>query len=222
MTAAPSPREKLLDAIPRSYSGRTHFALINLLSLAAVGFALSRVSNPTTLELLLVPTSFVFANFFEWWIHRGPMHHRTRGFDILFKRHTLTHHVVFEHDSMEVTSPRDLALVLFPPWFLPLALLLTSPIPLTLTFLGSANLGWLFFASVMAYYLVYEWFHLLHHLPRRHRVVRALAFVSRGHVQHHDPAQMTRGNFNVSFPLADWVLGTWLPEPAPAEAPATD
>lgn len=205
------PAQALLDAVPRGYSGSRHLAIINLAGAGGIGLCLARLSAPTAGELALVPAFFVFANLFEWWIHRGPMHHPT-ALRILYRRHTLTHHAAFDHEHMEVGGPRDLALVLFPPWFPPLAAALVSPVPIVLTLLGSANLGGLFFASALSYYVVYEWFHMLHHLPRRgplHRFAIVRRLVA-GHTRHHDPALMTRGNFNVSFPLWDLILGTWL------------
>ena len=82
----------------------------------------------------------------------------------------------------------------------------------------SRNIGILFWLSVFAYYLTYEWFHYCHHLPSdswigRRRIV-SLARLH--HTRHHELTRMTRGNFNVSFPLWDWLLGTLLP---PAEVP---
>lgn len=42
-----------------------------------------------------------------------------------------------------------------------------------------------------------------------------LAWLRTHHTRHHELARMEKGNFNVSFPLWDWLLGTMLP-PAPA------
>lgn len=206
-------REEYFASIPSWYSGYLHLLLINVVSIGIMVACLIALDDLKWWEWLLVPALFVFANGFEWWIHRGPMHHPTRGLRILFKRHTLEHHVAFTDDFMGLRNGRELMYILFPPWFLPLILVMNLPIPLALTFFGSPNLGLLFFATVMAYYLVYEWFHTVHHVPPdtwigRRKIVGLLRY---HHTRHHDPAVMTKGNFNVSFPLWDWILQSTLP-----------
>lgn len=220
-------RAELVGAIPRWYSGYGHFALINALGLLAIAGSLSRLDGLAWWEGLFVPFFFCFANLFEWWVHRGPMHHPTRLLRLLYRRHTLEHHAAFTEDDMALREPRELMLVLFPPWFLPLFLLMTSPIPVLLGWLVSWNLGLLFFASAIAYYLVYEHFHLAHHWPAESWLARRpiVRWVRQHHARHHDPARMTQGNFNVSFPLWDWLLGSTLGEgrggacTLPAETP---
>lgn len=205
-------REELLASIPRWYRGWAHFALINLVGAGAVALAIGKVEDLRAWEVLFVPAFFAFANLFEWWIHRGPMHHPRSGLRLLHRRHTLVHHVVFTSDRMAIAEPRQLALVLFPPLFPVLFAAMVAPLPFALGVFVSSNLGWLFYACALSYYVIYEWFHTCHHLPpeswlgRRALVRRARAH----HARHHDPARMTRGNFNVSFPLWDWLLGTWL------------
>ena len=80
--------------------------------------------------------------------------------------------------------------------------------------LVTANLAWLFFVSVLAYYFVYEWFHFAHHLSRDSWLGRRalVGWLRQHHTRHHELALMEKGNFNVSFPLWDWLLGTMLPE----------
>jgi len=55
-----------------------------------------------------------------------------------------------------------------------------------------------------------EWLHLLYHLPEGSRLgelalIRAL---KRHHQTHHNPALMNDCNFNITFPIWDWVKGT--------------
>lgn len=205
-------RRELLARIPSWYSGTAHWLLINLVILGVIAACLVALERPAPWEWLFVPGFFVFANAFEWWIHRGPMHHPTRFLYRLYQRHTLEHHVVFADTAMPFRDSRELFYVLFPPLFLPAILVANSPIPLLLSVAISPNLGLLFFGSALAYYLVYEWFHFLHHLPptswlgRRSLVGR----FRRHHTRHHELARMEKGNFNVSFPLWDWILETML------------
>lgn len=199
-------------AIPRGYSGALHVVYFNALALTVIGYAVAGLDRPRAFEVALAPLFVVFANAFEWWIHRGPMHHPVKGLRELYDRHTLSHHVYFTDRDMEIESARELKLVLFPPFALPFFIVLTSPLPIAAGLLISANAARIFFASAIGYYLVYEWMHLLHHLPKASWIGRTL-FVTAArdhHTRHHDPRLMTRGNFNVSFPLWDRVRGTVL------------
>ncbi len=76
--------------------------------------------------------------------------------------------------------------------------------------LTTANVGWLFAATAIAYFPLYEWLHLAYHLDPDSPIGRlpGMASLRHHHTVHHDPMRMGRYNFNVSFPIADWVLGT--------------
>ncbi len=207
-------RSEMMAKIPAHYSGHAHWAFVNLTTVGGICFCLAMVESPRWWEWLSVPAFFVFANVFEWWIHRGPMHHPTRGLRILYQRHTLQHHVFYPADDMAFRDSRELFFILFPPLALPVLLVVNLPIPLLLGALVSANVAWFFFASVLAYYFVYEWFHFAHHLRRDSWLGRraVVGWLRRHHTRHHELALMEKGNFNVSFPLWDWLLGTMLPE----------
>ncbi len=193
------------------YNGWLHFATTSLGSLAAIGFAISRVHAPRFWELACIPVFFLIANLGEYFGHRGPMHHRRRGLGIIFERHTLQHHQFYRHDAMAADGPRDFQMVLFPPVMLVVFLGgLAAPIGLVFGLVVSPNLGWLFAATAVAYFLTYEWLHWSYHQPDESFVGR-LALVRvlrRHHTIHHDLARMTRVNFNITFPIADALFGT--------------
>lgn len=207
-------RREMMARIPQWYSGRVHWILINLTTVLGIGGCLALLEAPRWWEWLFLPGFFVFANAFEWWIHRGPMHHPTRGLRFLYKGHTLQHHVFFPAEDMAFRDPRELFYTLFPPFALPALMILNLPIPLLLGKFVSVNLAWLFYLNVLAYYFVYEWFHYAHHLRRDSWLGRraVVGWLRRHHTRHHELALMEKGNFNVSFPLWDWLLGTMLPE----------
>lgn len=208
-------REAFIAKIPRWYSGRAHWALINVLGAVGILFCVRGLETPRWWHWLFVPAFFVFANWFEWWIHRGPMHHPTKRLRLVYQRHALEHHVIFTDATMGLRTARELIYVLFPWWALPALLVLNLPIPVLLSVTVSPNLGFLFYLSVLAYYLVYEWFHVVHHVPADTWIGRRaiVTWVREHHTRHHELARMTQGNFNVSFPLWDWILGTVLPPP---------
>lgn len=79
-----------------------------------------------------------------------------------------------------------------------------------LEWLVSANVAWLFIASGLAYFLNYEFLHAAYHLPEHHPIAR-LGLVRRLrwlHRTHHDPRLMAHCNFNITYPLGDWLFGT--------------
>ncbi len=195
----------------RRYQGWAHFAFTSVGSLAVIGLALSRLSEVHPLEWLTVPASFLVANLAEYLGHRGPMHHRTKGLGLVYRRHTLQHHHFFTHEAMAYESSHDFRMVLFPPVLLLFFLgAIASPMGVLLFLIGSPNVGWLFVATAMGYFLTYEWLHFCHHLPAEHPLARLplMARLRAHHTAHHDPRRMGRYHFNITFPLGDWLFGT--------------
>lgn len=203
--------------IPVRYRGWVHFAFTTGASLGAIIFSLWRVHAPAAWELALVPLYFVLANAAEYFGHKGPMHHPRAGLRKVFERHTLMHHHFFTEDAMACESARDFQIMLFPPVLLLFFLGgIAAPIGAALFLAVSANAGWLFVATGMGYFLLYEWLHFCYHLPSgsavgRLALVRALR---RHHAAHHDLAKMARFNFNITFPIFDAILGTTFRPPA--------
>jgi hypothetical protein len=222
MSAAPLPdgvarfRTEYQRTEPgRHYRGWAHFAFTSLGSLSVIVFALSRLSEVRPLEWLTVPASFLLANVAEYFGHRHPMHHRKKGLGLVYRRHTQQHHHFFTHEAMAYGSSHDFRMVLFPPVLLLFFLgAIATPIGGGLFMLGSANVGWLFAATAMGYFLTYEWLHFCYHLPSEHPVARLplLARLRKHHTAHHELRLMGRYNFNITFPLCDRVFGTvWKP-----------
>ena len=197
------------------YHGWLHFSFTTFGSLAAIAGALSGVRSPKAWELGLVPVFFLFANFAEYMGHKGPMHHKRRGLELIFTRHTLMHHHFFTEDRMECESSRDFQIMLFPPVLLIFFLgVVAAPIGAALFFIAGQNAGLLFIATSMGYFLSYEWMHFAWHLPPESFVGRLppVRFLRRHHAAHHDLAKMGKWNFNITFPIFDLLLGTyWRP-----------
>jgi hypothetical protein len=202
-------RDELMRDVPASYRGEIHFAITNALAIGILWLAVRGVSHPTWKDLIFAPAAFVFANYFEWRIHRGPLHHRTRA-AILYERHTLLHHAAFHEDAMAVRNLRELFLVLFPWPAVLAAALIDLPLLLGIGWLVSPNAGRIFFTVAFGYYLLYEWCHLAYHMPEtswlgRNALTRWLRTT---HTRHHDPRRMLHKNFNVTFPIFDALMGT--------------
>ena len=108
---------------------------------------------------------------------------------ILFERHTQQHHRYYTHEAMAADSPRDFQMVLFPPVMLIFFLgFLATPIGLVIGYLGTPNLGWLFAATAISYFLTYEWLHWSYHQPES-VVDRAQSDRAQAAPPSHDPSR---------------------------------
>lgn len=194
------------------YSGWSHFLFTTILALAAILAFATRIHRVQGAEWAMIPFSFLVANFGEYMGHRGPMHQPFRGLRLLFYRHTQQHHHFFTHRAMAAESPRDFKMVLFPPVMLFFFLGgLAMPIGAAFYFLLSPNAGFLFALVTTSYFLGYEWLHFSYHLPEDTWVGRLpfMRTLRRHHTCHHDLALMGKWNYNITFPIADWLLGTY-------------
>jgi hypothetical protein len=192
------------------YNGPLHVLLIAGLGTAAVAYHARRVKKVKPAELLALPGTFLFANFFEWWMHSKVLHVPRKGLLELYTRHALNHHRFFGPGHMTYDNTKDYRIVFFPPFAI-LAQIGLSTIPgYALSKIFSKNVGELFMSAASAMYLTYEVFHFCSHLPEG-PVVSRIPFINtmrRHHAVHHDMRVMTEVNMNLTFPIADWVLGT--------------
>jgi hypothetical protein len=202
--------------IGRHYSGAAHFCFTVGACLAAMAFCASRLQAVSACEWLTVPLTFLFANLTEYFGHRGPMHHPRRGLGLIFERHTRQHHRFFTPQRMAFEGSRDFKAVLFPPilllfFFGGLAL----PVGIPLALLTSANVGYLFSLTAIGYFLNYELLHFSYHTPADSWIARlpGVAVLRRHHTAHHDHALMSHYNFNITYPIADRLMGTLHREP---------
>ena len=162
-------------------------------------------------EWMVVPAALVYANLVEYVGHRWPMHRPFPGLGLIYKRHAGQHHRFFTHEAMPVESRRDFRALLFPPVLVVFFFGgFAAPVWFLLEAFVSANVAWLFVATGIAYYLNYEVLHTAYHLPESHwlarvGLVRRLRWL---HQAHHDPRLMASRNFNITYPLGDWLFGT--------------
>src|SRR5688572_16627513 len=68
--------------------------------LLAMGVAFWFLNGSTFLEWLVVIPVLLFANFFEWWAHRNVMHRPRKYFGMLYHKHTLMHHRMYDQIDM--------------------------------------------------------------------------------------------------------------------------
>lgn len=164
---------------------------------------------------LAMPVFWVIANGVEWLTHRYPMH-KPLVPRVMYTNHALIHHNAFAGRDQEIRDERELSLVMMPWYTLLFIFVGASPIAVVAGLLGGATLAGVFLVSSVAYFLLYELIHTLHHLPQatleRWGLSRSrlLTELRAHHHHHHQLEHMTRVNFNVTYPLADRLLGTYV------------
>ncbi|HEX9853179.1 MAG TPA: sterol desaturase family protein [Woeseiaceae bacterium] len=198
------------------YSGPRHLATTTTVSLGVALLCAFTLDDVRPLEWLTIPLTFVYANLSEYLGHRGPMHHRKRFLGAVFQRHSIEHHAFFTDEAATFDSSRDYKAVLFPPVLLLFFIgCFAAPIGTILYFLVSSNVAFLFVLTSVLYFLNYELLHFAYHsepqswighLPLMHRL-------RRHHIHHHNKQLMTRYNFNITYPLCDYLFGTVYRDP---------
>lgn len=206
----PDYRKRHRREIPEEYNPFVFFGTTNLAGLGIVAAAAWQIEDVAPLEWLTIPLAFLFANFVEYMVHRGPLHVKKQPLEILFNRHTLLHHDYFRHTDMAFTRRQELVAVLFPYWAIGLVLAAALVPYALLLMIATPNVAHLFVIVAIGYYLLYEWLHLVYHLPDESWVAR-LGLVQRlrqHHRIHHHRKLMTHYNFNITFPIFDMVFRT--------------
>lgn len=204
------------------YSGWAHFAFTFGASSALIAYGILQLRAVSVWEGLTVPLTFLYANFAEYFGHRGPMHHPRKFLGKIFERHTRQHHRFFTEREMAFGSSRDFKAVLFPPVLVFFFLFaFGTPVSLLLGWFFSTNVAWLFAVTGTAYFLNYELLHFAYHVPDRSMISRlpGLSRLRRHHTLHHDQGLMVHYHFNITYPIADWFMGT-LYRPAKKKVPA--
>ena len=219
-------RQYRSTVVGRYYTGCGHLAFVVVGCLSVIGLSIAMLRDVRLTEWLVVPITFLGANIVEYLGHRGPMHKRFAALSLIFHRHAREHHQFFTEDWMTCRSSRDYKIVLFPPVMLLFYLgLIAAPIGFVLSLVESDNCAWLYVATVTFYFLQYESLHFLYHLDdsfwiARLPVIRALR---EHHRHHHCQALMNRYNFNITWPISDYLFGTiYRGQPADSKTPSTD
>ncbi|KAA0968685.1 SRPBCC family protein [Pseudomonas sp. ANT_H12B] len=198
------------------YNPWLHGAFVLLFGLLAIAGFWSTVHQVQPLEWLAVPLTLLFFNFGVYMVHRHLGHHKKSFARMFYARHAGDHHSFFAPGHMTYSSARDWRVILFPAW---LIVLHTVVITLPLWWLlvqFDANVAGLFGGCLVLGYLMYEVFHACEHLPPENPVTRLpwIRQMRRLHELHHRREVMQERNFNIVFPLMDYLFGTlyWEPE----------
>lgn len=208
-------RDEIVATIPAWYRPWVHLTIPTALGLLAMVGSLVLIRDLRAIELCTIPVTLLLAFALEWRTHKSVLHRRMPGLSLLYERHELAHHVIYTHEDMAMRSAREMWLILMPAYAVVLVFLIDLPFAFGAGMLCGRNAGCIFLATSMFFFLTYEWMHLSYHLPPESAVGRnpLIARLRRLHQRHHDPSLMKRWNFNVTFPVFDWVHGTvWSPD----------
>lgn len=204
-------REQYKSRISPLYNGLLHISVMYGVGAAAIWYCVSRLQGATWEWFLAIPV-FLAGNFVEWFMHRHVMHRRIDVFALraIYERHTREHHQYFTDNEPTIDTTREFRIVFFP-WRV---LTTLGVFGTTLGYLASVvinpNAGYVLFLTMVAQYLVYETFHYCCHV-HENWFVRNMPFVNtirRHHTAHHNQGIMMKYNMNLTFPIADWFLGT--------------
>ena len=210
---APSRADRRARLRTPGFSLRRHLLTFAALATGAgaIGIWLARSARP--IDLWIIPAYLLAANVVEYLMHRLLMHRPIwpRAF---YRSHTLGHHRVFHHDSMEIAGWPELELVMMP-WF-SLAVFFGGIAPVVAAVawgLGRGAAGLLLLTGV-ATFVIYEGMHALYHFPLPTLASlglldnRAFRFLYGHHRHHHRLQRMRWTNFNISMPLSDRWFAT--------------
>jgi len=204
-------REQYKADISPHYNGLLHVAVLYAAGAAAIWFCAHRLQGARWEWLLVVPV-FVAGNFAEWAMHRFVMHRRIDVFALraIYERHTRQHHQYFTDNEATIDSTREFRIVFFPWRVLATLGVGGTVLGLIASLIFDANAGYIVFITMVAMYLIYETFHYCCHI-HENWFVRNMPFINtirRHHTAHHNMGIMMKYNMNLTFPIADWALGT--------------
>lgn len=214
------------EKIPAGFTARKQIARTATLAgvLLVIAVAVGRHASPRA--WLLLPAFWLFANFFEWTVHRFPMH-RPLHPRIMYRNHAQLHHLAFADGDMAIRNPRELWLIMMPWYTIAMLLVAASPVAVVAAVLGGLPLAGIFYTGALSYFLFYETLHAMYHLPPATLARVGVGRQAHGlfgrlqahHMRHHELRRMAHVNFNVTLPLADLLLGT---KERAAPRPVTD
>ncbi|WP_342244433.1 SRPBCC family protein [Pseudomonas sp. OTU5201] len=215
-------RDRYRTGIHPRYNVWLHGGFVLLYGAACLAFFIGSLSDVQPWEWLVVPAALVFFNWGEYAIHKNLGHHKTRAGSMFYKRHTGDHHSFFIAGKMTWESARDWRVILFPAWLIVFYSIGLFAAWWLLSFINS-NVAALFSATLLAGYLSYEAFHACEHLPADHPISRLpwIRHMRRLHELHHRRDLMQTHNFNLVFPLMDWLKGSLYWEPLEQESSMT-
>ena len=204
-------RESYVNQISPFYNGLFHIGVMYVAGFTAIYYCASQLDNPTWAWLTIIPVA-IAGNFVEWAMHKYVMHRLIDVFALraIYDRHTRQHHQYFTDTDYTIDTVKEHRIVFFP-WRVLIVLGVAGTI---LGYIASKifnpNVGYILYMTMVGHYLLYETFHYCCHI-KENWFVRNMPFINtirRHHAAHHNLGIMMHKNMNLTFPLADWIMGT--------------
>jgi len=204
-------RERYVAEISSWYNGLVHIGVMYAAGIAAIWWCASRMQGATWEWLLIIPVA-IAGNFGEWALHRYVMHRLRDVYAVraIYDRHTRNHHQYFTDNDATFHTVKEFRIVFFPWRVLAVLAIAGGAIAYVVGQLVNANAGYVVFITMIGHYMVYETLHFFCHVPDNW-FVRNMPFVNtirRHHIAHHNMGIMMHVNMNLTFPIADWAMGT--------------
>ena len=204
-------REQYVAGISRWYNGLIHIGVMYAAGIGAIWWCLSRIQDARWEWLVMIPVA-IAGNFVEWGMHKFVMHRLRDVFAVrsIYDRHTRQHHQYFTDLDPTISTVKEFRIVFFPWRVLAVLALAGGLLSLAMAALINANAGYITFVTMLGHYMIYETFHFCCHV-QENWFVRNMPFVNtirRHHAAHHNMGIMMHLNMNLTFPVADWLMGT--------------
>lgn len=204
-------REQYVAGISRWYNGLIHIGVMYAAGIGAIWWCLSRIQDARWEWLVMIPVA-IAGNFVEWGMHKFVMHRLRDVFAVrsIYDRHTRQHHQYFTDLDPTISTVKEFRIVFFPWRVLAVLALAGGLMSLAIAALINANAGYITFVTMIGHYMIYETFHFCCHV-QENWFVRNMPFVNtirRHHAAHHNMGIMMHVNMNLTFPVADWFMGT--------------
>lgn len=153
---------------------------------------------PTLLGLLV----------FEWFAHKYIMHNVFKYAKSLYQQHA-THHLVYVEHDMAIRDFKEIKIVMIPPLSAIIGLSIIAGLISGLWLLIGQS-AFTVLLTISVFYLVYEWLHFLYHAPNRWKItnLNIVKHLREHHLAHHETKLMRKYNFNVTFPVIDYLFKT--------------
>lgn len=200
-------RSRIVESIPSSYNDVVHATIPSLVGIVIILYCLVHIEYQ--LWMLPLVMLVLFGSFgFEWFVHKNVLHHKFPGLGVIFKKH-IEHHSIFTDQDMAMRSRKELHLILMPAYAIFAVLLFISPI-IFLISLISLQVAMVIFATMMCFFISYEWLHYCYHHPPGTFIssIRMIRYLKEHHRVHHNLKNMQQYNFNVTIPLFDKIMRT--------------
>lgn len=211
-----TPRQERFRAEYKSqisplYNGLLHIGVMYAVGISLIYYCFNQLDNPTWAWLTIIPVA-IAGNFVEWAMHKYVLHRLIDVFALraIYDRHTRQHHQYFTDTEYTIDTTKEFRIVFFPWRVLTVLGVAGTLFAYIATQIFNPNVGYILFMTMVGHYLIYETFHYCCHV-HENWFVRNMPFINtirRHHAAHHNLGIMMHKNMNLSFPIADWAMGT--------------